>query len=113
MVVIVCTTTTKEKNMKITPLQMATERFNIVGELNGYASEMIRELSPKIYKLTEYNPITIAQKGDLLMCNSGARTSVLNLKEMEKASEIMDMIVENVHKNARLNTTGRRLEYLG
>ena len=99
--------------MKIPSIQMAVDRFRIVGELDGYTSEMIRELAPRIYKLTDYNPITIAQKGDLFMCNSGAKTSVLNLKKMESPKEIMDMITDNVKANARLNTTGRKIEYLG
>ena len=98
--------------MNVTPVKMAVEKFNIVGELDGYASEMIRELAPKIYKLTDYNPITIAQKGDLLLVNSGARTGYVNLKKMESPREIMNTIVENVHANAKLNTTGRRIDYV-
>jgi hypothetical protein len=101
--------------MKVAPLnpvKMAVDRFNIVGKLDDYASEMIRELAPSIYKLTDYNPITIAQKGDLLMVNSGVKTSVLNLKQMESHNDIMKMITKNVHENARYNDTGRKIEYI-
>ena len=99
--------------MKIAPVKMITERFNIVGELDGYASEMIKDLAPKIYKWSEYNPITVAQKGDLLLVNSGAKTSFLNLKNMEKPSDIEETIWKNVRQNSALNVTGRRIEYIG
>lgn len=99
--------------MKVAPVKMFTERLNIVGELDGYASEMIRELAPKIYKWTDYNPITLAQKGDLLLVNSGAKTSFLNLKKIEKPSEIEETIWKNVRENSALNITGRSIEYIG
>ena len=85
--------------MRIYPVKTAVDRFQIVGELGGYMEEMMKDLAPEICRLTSYAPIKIAQKGDMLLCNSGAYTTFLNLKKMESSREIMNMIVENVHKN--------------
>lgn len=102
----------KEIKMKIPPVKMAAERLNIVGQLDGYASEMVRILTPIIYDLSYYNPVKIAQKGDLLLINSGAKTSALNLKKMKDSREIITTFRENSDMNKKLNVTGRPINYI-
>ena len=109
--------------MKICPInrRVATtvDRFQVVGELNGYMEEAIKKLAPQICSLTHYAPIRIAQRGNTVMVNSGNITSTLLLKEMneplqeepkiqckvpvlEKYGDIWNMILDNVHKNNEL-----------
>ena len=102
----------KEIKMKIPPVKMAAEKLNIVGQLDGYASEMVRILTPIIYDLSYYNPVKIAQKGDLLLINSGAKTSALNLKKMKDSREIITTFRENSDMNKKLNVTGRPINYI-
>ena len=102
--------------MKIFPLsQIKTIKkgVNVVGELSDKATtyKKLLELDPDIQNLARKQSITIGQKGDLLLINSGAKTSYINLKNVEYPGTVKDLIEANACENSRLNRIGRRIKY--
>ena len=50
--------------------------------------------------------INLAQKGDLLLINSGQITSHLNLKKMDRSEDFYQKIYQNVKDNVFVKTKG-------
>ena len=101
--------------MKINPvgrqgLQVAKSvlpesKVKIVGKVDGYVEQMLRESSLDFDVLAEaykVKDVKIAQKDNLLLVNSGVKTTFFNLNKMKHGSELDDNIVNNIRENGEL-----------
>jgi len=69
----------------------------------GYINDMISKHFKDIHAAAKsHNTVlTLAQKGeDILLINSGALTSTLDVSKMEKAKQFVDKIIGNIRANS-------------
>lgn len=64
--------------------KVPNSRIKVVGEIDGYVDEMLNRGAREINNIANAHgkDVMIAQRGDSLMVNSGAVTSMFNMKEM-------------------------------
>ena len=100
------------KIFPLSPVKTIKKGINVVGDLSDKATtyKKLLELDPDIQNLAKKKSITIGQNGDLLLINSGAKTSYINLKNVEYPGTVKDLIEANVCENSRLNRIGRRIK---
>lgn len=88
--------------LPISRIKMARNANNesLVG---SYVKEMLEQHGSKIEKVADHvgRDVVLAQRGDLLLVNSGVKTSAINMKKMEKGEELIDGIINNLKINAR------------
>ena len=73
--------------------------IKVIGELDGYAEQMINATSNAILHQADVysrDSVKFAQKGDKLLINSGTITSVVNMK---KDNNIFRKIISNLQAN--------------
>ena len=86
-------------------LKPIKSNVKVVGELGEYARVRLEEVYPDIehYAAQHGLKIRLAQKGNSLFMNSGGRTTLLNLKEMDSAREFQQAIYDNIKQNYNLS----------
>ena len=83
----------------------STPRVKIVGKVDGYVEQMIRESLCDFESLAEaykINSIKLAQKNNLFLVNSGIKTKFFDLTKMKQGSDFDDNIVNNIRENGEL-----------
>lgn len=70
---------------------------NCIGKIDDRAASLISEAKEPLQKFAQDRnlDITLAQKGNLLLINSGFRTSTLNLSESVTPSDIVEKVYQN------------------
>lgn len=90
---------------KIFAAKTPEARIFVRGKVNNYVSEMLNTEKEKINnyaKLYDVN-VNLAQKGDdLLLINSGVTTSSLRFSKMQKGSDFVKSIIDNIRLNGRI-----------
>lgn len=83
-------------------IQLARDINNTELPVGEYLKERLPEIKPALEKVAELYKanVTLAQKGDLLMVNSGPITSYVDMANMKKGSELYDGIVNNIKANS-------------
>jgi len=63
---------------------------------------MLANHSAEIEKVADYvgRDVVLAQKGNLLLANSGAKTSVIDMSKMKNGQELINGITNNLKINA-------------
>ena len=79
-------------------------RIKIIGDVNGYIEQRIADGSNLIGNTAKlYNKeVKLAQKGDLLLINSGTKTTAFNWKQIENPKELYDSIINNIRENGKI-----------
>ncbi len=90
------------QGLQIAKSVLPESKVKIVGKVDGYVEQMLRESSfdfdilAEAYKVKD---VKIAQKDNLLLVNSGVKTTFFDLKKMKHGSEFDDNIVNNIREN--------------
>ncbi len=100
-------------NMNVNPVgfgaKIPVSRIKLARDLNNselpvdnYVREMLKEHGAKIEKVANYvgRDVVLAQKGKLLLANSGPRTSVIDMRKLRNGKELIDGIINNIKINA-------------
>lgn len=63
---------------------------------------MLANYGSEIEKLADFvgRDVVLAQRGNLLLANSGAKTSVIDMSKMKNGQELVDGIKNNLKINA-------------
>ena len=80
-------------------------RIFVKGKVNNYVSEMLNTEKERInnYARLHNVKVNLAQKGDdLMLINSGTATSSLRFSKMEKGSDFLRSIIDNIRINSQL-----------
>lgn len=94
--------TTFGAKLPVSRIKMARNINNVELPVDNYVREMLEQNGSKIEKVANYvnRDVVLAQKGNLLLANSGAKTSVIDMSKMEKGDELIDGIIHNLKINA-------------
>ena len=70
--------------------------------VDNYVREMLANYGSEIEKLADFvgRDVVLAQRGNLLLANSGAKTSVIDMSKMKNGQELVDGIKNNLKINA-------------
>lgn len=70
--------------------------------VDNYVREMLIEQGNEIEKVADFlgKDVVLAQRGKLLLANSGPRTSVIDMRNMKNGQELIDGITNNLKINA-------------
>lgn len=91
-----------------TAAKIPTSRIKVVGKVNTYVDEMLNQAARDINNVANLHnrDVFIAQRGDSLMVNSGAVTSMFNMNEMESGRDFVMNIINNIRANSDVNKNG-------
>lgn len=100
-------------NMNVNPVgvgaKLPVSRIKLARDVNNkelpvdnYVREMLANHSAEIEKVADYvgRDVVLAQKGNLLLANSGAKTSVIDMSKMKNGQELINGITNNLKINA-------------
>ena len=100
-------------NMNVNPVgfgaKLPVSRIKLARDINNkelpvddYVREMLAEHAAEIDKVADYlgRDVVLAQRGNLLLANSGAKTSVIDMSKMKNGQELVDGIKNNLKNNA-------------
>lgn len=96
---------------KIFAAKTPEARIFVRGKVNNYVSEMLNTEKERInnYAKLHNAKVKLTQRGDdLLLINSGVATSSLRFSEMEKGSDFLRSIIDNIRLNSQIKD-GKRL----
>ena len=96
--------------MQIAKSVLPESKVKIVGKVDGYVDQMLKDSLSDFECLAEaykIKTLKIAQKDSLLLINSGVKTTFLDLKKMKQGTDFDDSIVNNIREN------GEKLSILG
>ena len=70
--------------------------------INDYVREMLTVYGDKIENVANFlnKDVVLAQKGNLILANSGSKTSVTDLSKIEKGEDLINGIINNLKINA-------------
>lgn len=90
------------KKLPVSRIKMARNINNVELPVDNYVKEMLLEHGDKIEKLANYldRDVVLAQRGNLLLANSGVRTSAVDMSKMKNGQELIDGIINNLKINA-------------
>ncbi len=88
--------------MPVSRIKMARSINNTELPVNNYVKEMLEQHGGEIEKVANFvgRDVVLAQRGNLLLANSGARTSVIDMSKMKNGKELIDGIINNLKINA-------------
>lgn len=88
--------------MPVSRIKMARNINNVELPVNNYVREMLDQHGSEIEKVANFvgKDVVLAQRGNLLLANSGARTSFIDMSKMKNGQELIDMIKNNLTINA-------------
>lgn len=88
--------------LPVSRIKLARSVSNKELPVDNYVREMLDQHGSKIEKVADYlgRDVLLAQKGNLLLVNSGVKTSAINMKKMEKGEDLIDGIIHNLKINA-------------
>lgn len=88
--------------------KVPVSRIKIVGTVDDYVHEMLREGAGQIHNIANAHgkDVFIAQRGDSLMVNSGTITSMFNMKKMERGRDFFNNIINNIRANSEVGKKG-------
>ena len=100
-------------NMNVNPVgfgaKLPVSRIKLARDVNNkelpvdnYVREMLANHSAEIEKVADYvgRDVVLAQKGNLLLANSGAKTSVIDMSKMKNGQELINGITNHLKINA-------------
>lgn len=100
-------------NMNVNPVgfgaKLPLSRIKLARNVNNqelpvddYVKTMLSEHGDKVEKVANYlgRDVVLAQKGNLLLANSGAKTTAIDMSKMEKGEDLIDGIIHNLKINA-------------
>lgn len=91
--------------MPISRIKMAKSVNNTELPVNNYVREMLEQHGAEIEKAASYfdRDVILAQRGNLLLANSGVKTSVIDMSKMKNGMELIEGIKNNLMVN-KLNS---------
>lgn len=100
-------------NMNVNPVgfgaKLPVSRIRLARDVNNkelpvdnYVKEMLANHGAEIERIANYfdRDVVLAQKGNLLLANSGAKTSAIDMSKIKNGQELIDGITNNVKINA-------------
>ena len=87
--------------LPVSRIKYATNIHNRELPVDNYVKEMLANYGSEIEKLANYlgKDVVIAQKGNLLLANSGPRTTVIDMRKMEHGRDLINGITHNLKIN--------------
>lgn len=84
--------------------KLPPERVKVVGKVNGYIEQMLNDGSAKLENIANIHKtdVRIAQKGDLVLVNSGPKTTYFDYKAMSKSDDFYQNIINNIRENSNI-----------
>lgn len=81
---------------------LTASRIKVVGKVDGYVEEMLNRGNQIINDAANLHKrdVTIAQRGDVLMVNSGVITSMFNMKDMKSGRDFFLNTISNIRANS-------------
>lgn len=88
--------------MPVSRIKLARNLNNQELPVDDYVKEMLIQHGSKIERVADYlgRDVVLAQRGNLLLANSGARTTVVDMSKMNRGDELINGIIHNLHINA-------------
>ncbi len=88
--------------MQLPRIKMARNINNVELPVDNYVKEMLEQHGAKIEKAAEFvgKDVVLAQRGKTLLVNSGAKTTAIDMREMNKGEDLVTGIIHNLHINA-------------
>ena len=70
--------------------------------VDNYVKEMLAEHGNEIEKVADFvgRDVVLAQRGKLLLANSGPKTTVIDMREMHNGRDLINGITDNLRINA-------------
>lgn len=89
--------------LPVSRIKMARTVGNTELPVSNYVKEMLEQHGGEIEKYANFvgRDVVLAQRGSLLLANSGAKTSVIDMGKMENGKELIDGIIENLRINSK------------
>lgn len=86
----------------VSRIKMARTVGNTELPVDNYVKEMLKKRGPEIEKLANVwgRDVVLAQRGKLLLVNSGAKTSAIDMSKMSHGDELIEGIKTNIILNA-------------
>ena len=86
--------------LPVSRIKLARDISNKELPVDNYVREMLANYGSEIEKLADFVGRDVAQRGNLLLANSGAKTSVIDMSKMKNGQELVDGIKNNLKINA-------------
>ena len=88
--------------LPVSRIKLARDISNKELPVDNYEREMLANYGSEIEKLADFvgRDVVLAQRGNLLLANSGAKTSVIDMSKMKNGQELVDGIKNNLKINA-------------
>jgi len=88
--------------LPVSRIKMARNSNNVELLVDNYVREMLSEHGAVIEKYASSlgKDVVLAQRGNLLLANSGVRTSAIDMSKMKNGQELIDGIINNLRINA-------------
>lgn len=88
--------------LPVSRIKLARNVNNQELPVNDYVKAMLDEYGNEIEKVANYvgRDVVIAQKGNLLIANSGAKTTVIDMSKMERGKDLINGITNNLKINS-------------
>ena len=92
----------------ISRIKLARNLNNKELPVNDYVRDMLATHNEELEKVANFfdRDVVIAQKANLLLINSGVKTSVLDMSKMKHGSEVVTAIKMNIVENNAIPKTG-------
>ena len=86
----------------VSRIKMAKTVGNTELQVDNYVKEMLEQRGAEIEKLANFvgRDVVLAQRGKLLLVNSGAKTSAIDMSKMKHGDELIEGIKNNIILNA-------------
>lgn len=87
--------------LPVSRIKFARDIHNVELPVDNYVKEMLAEHGSKIENAANYvnRDVVLAQRGNLLLANSGPKTSVIDMSKMNKGDDLIDGIIHNLSIN--------------
>lgn len=87
--------------MPVSRIKLARNVNNQELPVDNYVKEMLSTHSAELEKVANFfdRDVVLAQRANLLLVNSGAKTSVIDMSKMQNGNELIDGIKTNLAQN--------------
>lgn len=88
--------------LPVSRIKIARDLNNAELPINNYVREMLEQHGAEIEKVADYvgKDVVLAQRGNLLLANSGPRTTVIDMSKMNSGRDLINGITHNLKINA-------------
>ena len=88
--------------LPVSRIKFARDISNRELPVDNYVKEMLADHGAEIERMADYlgRDVVLAQKGNLLLVNSGIKTSAIDMSKMWEGKELINGITNNIKINA-------------